>query len=136
MSIDEQKAIKEKHYSEAIRYMENAKETQQKAGKEDNYYLDKKYVRTACGIAYNGVIIALDTYLSLKGIKKTKGRKSIEYYQEQIGKIDKKILKYVNGAYEILHLSGYYDGTLNATVIKEGFKEAYEIINQIKPDSN
>ncbi|KAA6345908.1 hypothetical protein EZS27_006548 [termite gut metagenome] len=136
MSIDEQEAIKKKHYSEAIRYMENAKETLQKAGKEDKYYLDRKYVRTACGTAYNGVLIALDTYLLLKGIKKTKGRKSIEYYQEQFGKIDKKIIKHINCAYEILHLFGYYDGTLSATVVKEGFDEAYELINQIKPDSN
>ncbi|KAA6346145.1 hypothetical protein EZS27_006315 [termite gut metagenome] len=136
MSIDEQKAIKEKHYSEAIRYMENAKETLQKAGKEDKYYNDRKYVRTACGTAYNGVLIALDTYLLLKGIEKTKGRKSIEYYQEHISKIDKKLLKHLTIAYEILHLFGYYDGALSAIVIKEGFNEAYEIINQIKPDSN
>ncbi|KAA6337918.1 hypothetical protein EZS27_014046 [termite gut metagenome] len=134
MSIDEQESIKRKYYSEAIRYMDNAKETLQKAGKEDNHYNDRKYVRTACGTAYNGLLIALDTYLLLKGIKKTKGRKSIEYYQEHIGKIDKKLLKYVNDVYEILHLSGYYDGILNATVVKEGFNEAYEIINQIKPD--
>jgi protein-arginine kinase activator protein McsA len=134
MSIDEQETIKKKYYSEAIRYMDNAKETLGKAGKEDKYYNDKKYVRTACGTAYNGVLIALDTYLLLKGIKKTRGRKSIEYYQEHISKVDKKLLKHINCAYEILHLSGYYDGILSATVIKEGFNEAYEIIDQIKPD--
>ncbi|KAA6348270.1 hypothetical protein EZS27_004281 [termite gut metagenome] len=90
MSIDEQVLIKGKYYPEAIRYMENAKETLQKTGKEDNYYKDRKYVRTTCGTAYNGILIALDTYLLLRGIKKTKGRKSIKYYQEEIGKIDKK----------------------------------------------
>ncbi|KAA6314200.1 hypothetical protein EZS27_035148 [termite gut metagenome] len=115
--------------------MNNATETLKRAGKEDKYYTDKKYVRTACGTAYNGVLIALDTYLLLKGIKKTRGRKSIEYYQEQIGKVDKKLLKDVNGAYEALHLSGYYDGILDAVVIKSGFREAYEIINRIKPAS-
>jgi hypothetical protein len=114
--------------------MDNAKETLQKAGKEDNYYSDKKYVRTACGTAYHGVLIALDTYLLLKGIKKTKGRKSIEYYQEHISKMDKKLLKHLTVAYDTLHLSGYYDGNLSYHVIKTGFDEAYEIINQIKPD--
>jgi hypothetical protein len=134
MSMEKQELIKAKYYSEAIRYMEKAKETLQKAGKEDKYYNDKKYVRTACGTAYNGVLIALDTYLLLRGIKKTKGRKSIEYYQEHVSRMDKKLLKPINCAYDILHLSGYYDGILSATVIKEGFNEAYEIIDQIKPD--
>jgi hypothetical protein len=55
-------------------------------------------VRTVCGTAYHGVLIALDTYLLLKGIAKTKGRKSIEYYCEQFGKFDKKMLKQVNSA--------------------------------------
>ncbi|MDR3219696.1 MAG: DUF5618 family protein [Dysgonamonadaceae bacterium] len=133
MSNEEQLKIKQKSYTEAMRYMHNAKETLQKAGKEDNYYNDRKYVKTACGIAYNGVLIALDTYLLLKGIAKTKGRKSIEYYCEQISKLDKKMLRQVNNAYEILHLSGYYDGIQDAIVVKRGFDEAYELIDRIKP---
>ncbi|MDR0613459.1 MAG: DUF5618 family protein [Dysgonamonadaceae bacterium] len=134
MSTDEQQLIKQQSYAEAIRYMENAKETLKKAGKEDHYYKDRKYVKTACGTAYNGVLIALDAYLRLKGIKKTKGRKSIEYYCEQVGNLDKKMLRQVNSAYETLHLSGYYDGILNARIIKTGFDEAYGIIEKIKPE--
>ena len=133
MSIEEQNEIKSKYYNEAIRYMDNAKETLKKAGKEDKFYLDKKYVKTACGTAYNGVLTALDGYLILKDIKKTKGRKSIEYYQDSITKIDKKLLNYVNSAYEILHLVGYYDGNNTVSVIKEGFNMAYIIIEKIKP---
>jgi hypothetical protein len=30
-------------------------------------------------------------------------------------------------------LFGYYDGVQNATVVKEGFDEAYRIIDKIKP---
>jgi uncharacterized protein (UPF0332 family) len=134
MSNTEQQAIKQKYYTEAIRYMDNAKEVLQKAGKEDDYYKDGKYVRMACGTAYNGVLIALDTYLLLKGIKKTRGRKSIEYYHDNISKLDKKLLNHVNGAYEILHLSGYYDGIKNVRVVKEGLDEAYKIINKINPN--
>ncbi len=133
MSREEQQELKKKNYLEAIRYMDNAKETLKKAGKEGRYYNDKKYVRTACGIAYNGVLIALDAYLQLKGIEKNKGRESIEYYCQNIGKVDKKLLNHLSNAYEILHLSGYYDGGTNATVVQEGFKEAYEIIEKIKP---
>ncbi|MDR1224830.1 MAG: DUF5618 family protein [Tannerella sp.] len=134
MSIEEQQVIKQKSYSEAIRYMENAKESLKKAGKEDHYYKDRKYVKTACGTAYSGILIALDAYLSLSGVKKTGRRKSIEYYCEQLGRLDKKMLRTVNNAYEILHLSGYYDGILDARVVKAGMDEAYGIIDKIKPE--
>ena len=135
MSINEQEALKEKYYSEAIRYMNNAKDCLAKAKKEDNYYHDQKYVKMACGTAYSGVLVALDCYLMLKGIDKPKGkaRKSIEYYQSNITKIDKKMLDYLNSAYKILHLFGYYDGIENVNVVKEGFEEAYRIIDKIKP---
>jgi hypothetical protein len=46
--------------------MENARETLQKAGKSGRYYTDDKYVKAAYGIAYNGVLKALDGYLLLK----------------------------------------------------------------------
>jgi len=135
MSTIEQQAVKEKYYGEAMRYMDNAKEYLQKAKKEDNYYQDTKYVSTACGKAYKGILIALDGFFILKGIHKSKNkqRKSIEYYQSHIAKMDKKMLNNVNNAYHILHLWGYYDGVQSATVVREGFDEAYRIIEKIKP---
>jgi hypothetical protein len=45
--LKNQKETKQKGYAEAMRYMANAKETLQKARKEDNHYADKKYVRTS-----------------------------------------------------------------------------------------
>ncbi|OAV72404.1 hypothetical protein Barb6_01149 [Bacteroidales bacterium Barb6] len=132
MSQEELQETKQKNYAEAIRYMDNAKETLKKAGKENNQYSDCKYVRIACGTAYNGVLIALDAYLLLKGVEK-KSRKSIEYYREQIGKIDKKLLNRLNIAYKVLHLEGYYDGILDARTVKDSFDEAYLIIDYIKP---
>jgi len=137
MSIQEQEQTKEKYYNEAMRYMDNAKEYLKNAKKEGKYFRDPKYVRTACGTAYSGVLIALDGYLLLKGIEKPKGknRKSIEYYHNNLGKIDRKMLDYLNSAYKILHLYGYYDGVENVNVLKEGFDEAYKIINKIKPSN-
>ena len=44
---------------EALRYIDNAKETLKKAQKENGIYKDKKYVRSASGTAYLGAIIAL-----------------------------------------------------------------------------
>jgi uncharacterized protein (UPF0332 family) len=134
MSLEEQQELKQKSYAEAIRYMNNAKETLQKAKKEDNYYTDRKYVRTACGTAYNGVLHALDTYLMLKDVEiPKKRRRSIEFYTQHIAKIDGKMLKYLDNVYDILHLSGYYDGATDARVISAGFANAYEIIDKIKP---
>ena len=82
MSISEQEALKETYYSEAVRYMDNAKEYLKNAKKDGNIYRDTKYVRTACGTAYSGLLIALDGFLKLKGAhapNSKKVRKSIEY---------------------------------------------------------
>lgn len=76
MSIKEQNNIKQKYYTEAIRYMNNAEQTLKKAGKDGKYYQDEKYVKTASGIAYNGVLKALDGYLLLKGLEKKKAVKA------------------------------------------------------------
>ncbi|MCL2074358.1 MAG: DUF5618 family protein [Marinilabiliaceae bacterium] len=136
MSIQEQQFVKEKYYTEAVRYMDNAKGSLQLAKKEGKFYQDAKYVKTACGTAYSGLLVALDGYLMLKGINypKKKVRKSIEFYQENISKIDKKMLDHLIGAYKILHLYGYYDGILVASVIKDGFDLANKIIEKIKPN--
>jgi Domain of unknown function (DUF5618) len=73
---------KEEAYIESMRYIKNGKDTLKSAGKSDGYYIDVKYVRTACGTAYNGVLLALDYYLGSKGAiaPKYPKRKSIEWY--------------------------------------------------------
>ena len=135
MSIQEQETLKEKYYSDAMRYMDNAKDFLQKAKKEGKFYQDRKYIKVACGTAYSGMLVALEGFLVAKGMDKPKGkiRKSIEFYQENISKIDKKMLDYLNSAYQILHLSGYYDGVQDVRVISAGFDNAYKIIEKIKP---
>ena len=137
MSIQDQQKLKQKYYGEAMRYMDNAKECLKNAKKEDGYYNDKKYVKMACGTAYSGVLVAMDCFFILRGIHepKSKNRKSIEYYLENISRQDKKMLNNLNTAYDILHLSGYYDGNQNVNVIQEGFNEAYKLIEKIKPET-
>jgi hypothetical protein len=122
-------------YKEAMRYIENAEVQLKQAGKEDKFYIDEKYVKSACGIAYSGLLKGLDFYFDLKGVPKRKGRKSIEYYKDVLSKMDKKMLKYLNNGYEILHLYGYYKGGDKVAVIKEGFDDALSIINDLKPFS-
>jgi len=111
--------------------MENTRETLKKSGKEDNHYPDNKYVRTACGTAYNGVLKALDGYLLLRGMEKRKGRKSIEHYKENISRFDKRLNAELDDAYNILHLFGYHDGATNVKVIREGFEATEKIIKRI-----
>ena len=136
MSAQEQQDIKEKYYGDAMRYMDNAKDCLLKAKKEGKFYNDQKYVRMACGTAYNGVLVALDGFFMLKGVEMPKGkaRKSIEFYHNNLGKLDRKMLNYLNSAYEILHLWGYYDGITKADVVKSGFDDAYTLIEKIKPE--
>jgi hypothetical protein len=116
--------------------MDNAKETLKKARKENNRYADKKYVRASCGIAYHGVLVALDAILLLRGVTLPKGkRKSIEYYIMHIATFDRKLLDDVNSVYNIIHLSGYYDGEQDARIVAAGFEYAYRIIERIRPEN-
>lgn len=117
-----------KPIQEANRYLENAKEIlSSKAKKEDGYYQDKKYIKMAGHTAYSGVLVALDAVLPQK-----KGRKSIEWYKEEVSKLDKKILNQLDTVYEQLHLVMGYDGQGKESIIKEGFKDAEKIIQWVE----
>ena len=134
MTNDEQNM----EYAEAMRYMNNAKETLRKAEKrDDGQYKDTKYVRTACGTAYLGVLIALDAWLTLKGVQMPikRNHTNINFYLTNVGKLDMKMLDYLNDAYNVLHLDGYYRKVKNIKVIEGGFDTAYEIIDKIKPEN-
>jgi len=118
-----------KHIEEAHRYIDNAKQIlKEKAHKEDGFYQDKKYVKMAGNTAYSGVLEALDGYF---GIKK-KGRKNVEWYQEELGKMDRKMLNRFNVIYDTLHLSMGYDGNLSIKISKVGLEEAEKIIQWIE----
>ena len=125
----------ENPYKEAMRYIDNARATLKLAGREDRNYLDEKYVHTACGTAYIGVLKALNKLFDIKHVPKKKGRKSIEYYQDRLSQMDKKLLNYLNNAYHSLHISGYYDGVTEIKVIEAGLENAILIINALKPYS-
>jgi len=138
MTHDEQNLYMSAEYAESIRYMDNAKETLKRAEKQDDgWYKDAKYVRTACGTAYLGVLRALDAWLTLKGIEIPKKKKhtTIDFYLSNVAKLDKKMLGYLNTAYNILHLEGYYREETSVDTIESGFKAAYIIIGKIKPEN-
>ncbi len=125
----------ENPYEEAMRYIDNAKNQLKLAGKDGKFYEDVKYVQTASGTAYVGMLKALDFLFDFKNIPKQKGRKSIEYYQKNLSKIDKKLLNHLNNAYAILHLDGYYGGVKKIDIILSGFEDAEIVIDYLKPYS-
>jgi len=115
---------------EAERYLQNARQTlSEKAGKEGNYYSDKKYVKIAGHTAWCGVIVALDGVLGVKTGLKPKQRPEFKDYQEAISKIDKKLNRPLLNTYETLHKTLGYDGNLNYGVVQSGLKEAKCIID-------
>ncbi|TLV02313.1 DUF5618 family protein [Dyadobacter luticola] len=114
---------------EAKRYLNNAKEIlREKAKKEDGFYQDKKYVKLAGHAAYTGVLVALDGLFERKG----KGRKNVDWYLENLGKTDKKLLASFNAAYDTLHLAMGYDGNQAAGVSAAGINLAESIITWVE----
>ena len=128
---------RQSRHQEAVRYIQNALEIlRTKAKKKDKYYQDDKYVSTACATAYNGVLLAANTYLEMKGKsidKKAGARINVDDYRTRFVKLDKSILRTFNTAYEILHIVGYYEGETKFDIIRSGIDAALDIINTIKP---
>lgn len=132
--------IRTKAVSEAERYLNNAKETLKKStiDMKTSMYNDVKYVKTAYGIIYNGVLLVLDAYLKIKGEKyplDKKKRKSIEYYMDNTGH-DTRLQNYLHDLYSQAHLSGYYDGVLSTGSMKstmnlyESFVEYFKSVTK------
>jgi hypothetical protein len=114
---------------EAKRYLENARELlSEKGGKKGSFYTDRKYIKMAGHTLYCGVLIALDVLLG----NKKKGRKSVEWYQTTLAKSDRNLLRTFNAAYATLHLALGYDGNPNVSVVNNGLKLAYTIVNDVE----
>ncbi|MDR0798290.1 MAG: DUF5618 family protein [Dysgonamonadaceae bacterium] len=115
---------------EAERYLQNAREILSKqAGKDGNYYSDKKYVRMAGHAAWCGVLVALDAALGVKKCLKRRQRPEFKDYQEAVSKIDGKMNRPLLNSYETLHKVLGYDGNLNYGIVQSGLKEAQYIID-------
>jgi hypothetical protein len=114
---------------EAKRYLDNARTIlREKALKEDDLYIDRKYVKLAGHAAYTGLLVALDGFFGIK----TKKRKDVSWYKEQLASVDKKVLNNFVSAYELLHLYMGYDGAREAGIAQLGLKRADEIIQWVE----
>ena len=115
---------------EAERYLQNARTLlSEKAGKDGNYYTDRKYVKMAGHTAWCGVLLALDAVLEVK--KELKRGQQIEFndYQKAISMVDRKMPRLLTNAYDTLHKTVGYDGNLNYKIVQSGLKEAQNLID-------
>ena len=122
---------------EAVRYIDNAKELLGKSAIEGNVYVDKKYVKSACGVAYLGVLAAIDDYLIKRGCAKKELPKKVEEYEKALKKYasvrNGKLTRQFDAIYEELHIAGYYRGFLfHVNTVKEAIKNAKDFIEKLK----
>ena len=115
---------------EAERYLQNARDIlSEKAGKDGDFYSDKKYVKMAGHTAWCGVLVALDAALDIrKGLKRNQ-RINFKIYQEAVSKVDNKMNRRLLNIYDTLHLVLGYDGNLRYKIVQDGLDEAQYIID-------
>ncbi|MBI3753359.1 MAG: DUF5618 family protein [Deltaproteobacteria bacterium] len=121
---------------EPLRYLENAKEILNKSAIENNRYADAKYVKSACGVAYLGVLEAINEVLLEKGVSKKELPKKVEEYRKALQKYvsvhNGKLLKEFDDIYDELHIAGYYRGLLHRTnIVKDAIKAAKDFIGKL-----
>ena len=118
-------------FSEATRYLANAKENLAQSPIEYDRYKDKKYVKEASAMGYLAALTAIDGWLLSAGTTKDKLPTSIEEYEKATRKIphNGKLMAALGTVYENLHIFGYYRGGVNVDMIKAGFREAKLIID-------
>lgn len=122
---------------EALRYLQNAKDTLSKTPIEDDYYTDIKPVREALGTAYLAILEAINEALLKKGITKKELPQSVDEYRKVLRKYfavhNGKLMREFEGLYDILHIAGHYRGLVRkASTVKDCLKAARDFINKFK----
>jgi hypothetical protein len=114
---------------EARRYVDNAREVIKNADydTELKIYMDGKYVKMAGNTLWNACLVALDAVF---GVRKYKGRPTIDKYKEMASLRDRKLLAAIVAGYNTMHLSMGYDGNKDKKVCDAGFDNANAIIDR------
>jgi len=122
---------------ELARYLHNAKEILSKSPIEDEYYVDDKYVKSACEVAYLGVLRAIDDLLLKRGVTKKELPKKVEEYRKALQKHasihNGRLVRQFEDIYDELHIAGYYRGILHSVAtVKAALKTAESFIKKIE----
>ncbi|MEW6003161.1 MAG: DUF5618 family protein [Nitrospirota bacterium] len=123
--------------SEALRYLNNAKEKLKSVPVEDKTYVDIKPVREAFATVYLAILEAINKYLIKKGLTKKELPKSVDAYRKALQKYlavhDGKLIREFEMLYDALHIAGYYRGLIyNVDMVKDAFKAAKAFIEKIE----
>ena len=122
---------------EALRYLQNAKDTLSKVSIEKNCYVDIKPVREALGTAYLAILEAINEALLKKGLIKKELPKSVDEYRKVLQKYfavhNGKLMREFESLYDELHIAGYYRGLIyRANAVKLCLKAAKGFIEEFK----
>jgi len=121
---------------ESSRYLNNAKDILKSAPVENGTYSDIKLVWEACGTAYLAILVAIDEYLTKKGLSKKELPRSVDAYRKALQKHltvhDGKLLREFEALYEALHIAGYYRGNIYlVNMIKDALRAAKAFIDRL-----
>ncbi|MBC3788484.1 DUF5618 family protein [Spirosoma utsteinense] len=106
-----------------------------KAGEKDGEYARVRYVKMAARIAFNAILVAIDSYLKARQTAIVKRPKSIEDYRKRVAEYNQQLHGLLNAAYGELYLSGYYHGNPSKLLMARGLATAYEILICIRNSS-
>lgn len=113
----------------ARQYLDNARLILRgKAGFDDGYYLNKKYVKVAGKKAYAGMLRALDQYLG----NSMPSPKDVEWYEEHLTVLDRKMLSAFDTAYRILDEMMGRKGISNAELAEIGISNAQQVVDWVE----
>jgi len=122
---------------EAERYLANARQIlSEKAGKDGNYYQNKKYVKMAGDTAWKGVLLALDAVTDVRKNLKRWQRLDIKDYQDAVAQKDRKMTKPLYSTYQSLYLYLGYDGNLSYNIVQASLEQGEEIISWAEQQYN
>ncbi len=122
---------------EALRYLQNAKDTLSKTPIENNYYADIKPVREALGTAYLAILEAINESLLKKGLTTKELPQSVDGYRNMLRKHfavhNGKLMKEFDVLYNTLHIAGHYRGLIqHVDMTKDCLKAAKVFIGKFK----
>lgn len=123
--------------AEALRYWQNARAILKQSKIEENIYSDVKYVKSACGIAYLGVLKAIDESLTKRGVPSRDLPKTAASYRKALQKHlavhNGKLLRAFDALYHELHIAGYYRGDLQSVeTVKSALRLARTFIESVR----